>query len=761
MSPRGTSTDDSGVANTKESVSPGYGRILSDSAQILANKTSLSATYNLAKIIGSPVAITTNNYLTRDCTGQEDCLIVTEDESIEPFYNSDARWAYGVYSPEFLQINSFYHINKMMNRFYGNLKTILDSEVVIPYLDPTDPSSPYATSIPQDLFSKKANVQPDMSLTAYADCDLEDNAYFDATRNVLCFGHDAAYTEKLKMAQDPTLIYHEYGHNLVDIMMNMRNAAYHYDNYPGTTHTTRSRLGYLTYDEAGSMNEGIADFFSYYMNQRTHFGEWALGTTLGADRPMREDDDMHEDKLSADELGRLAFPDYITYVPKDGDTVLEDVHNAGMIMSHYLTALTEDLQSKCNLTKSKAQLGVAHVLNEVLSELGDLSSRGNDFVTGTDYSVNMNPDLSKIWLQANNPITYRRMSQYFAKYLYRIFVTNNSGMCPAGEYSKDDIETLLDQYGLLLFRSYNDNGNGGDLAWAGGVTLVDTLNRKKSELISKSLLKIDSRTGQTAFTIFDKQSVIASIMESFISSGTVSADDISSLTPSSYGYNNGNGKVSPGEIVGFYLNLYNNSNSTIAGARVLATDWAHMENNKPCSNLSDSYPTTTQGGYACSTLTSSNFDDTDRYHPVCMIEYSDGSSTQILSQSEYFKKMKLENGLLEKDCLDSTNTKTCMIRALRGADYSFLSKLDAKSNWQDTVTSNGTSSTFKSGNLIFFEVNKNIPFGTNVICRLRTTFTNCDDCYHDSADGNDDYEDWKYGGSEPFNIYNLKFQISD
>jgi hypothetical protein len=376
----------------------------------------------------------------------------------------------------------------------------------------------------------------------------------------------------------------------------------------------------------------------------------------------------------------------------------------------------------------------------------------------------MNRDLALEWLRGVNPITYRKMAQRFAKYL-KWMVVDNSQTCPAGNYTKDDIEKTLDMYGLLLFKTYNENGDGDTPSGTDyNLTQVNSINRKRSEMIAKNLLKKDTRTEYVTMTIFDSQSDMRSVIN-----GTNLLVSLSNLTDPDLAYNNGNSKVSPGEVVGVYINLYNNSNSIIANPRLLATDWSHMKNDKPCSDLSDNFPSIDQGGVVCDDpddpndgLTKDNFDDDDKRHPVCMIEYNDGTSTQLLSQREYFKKMKLETGIRETDCLDSDNTKTCFIRALPGLDVASYSQINPRSNWLETIKNEDGSADFKPGNIIFFEVNKNLRLGTNIICRLRTTFTNCDDCYHnpDHAMG-DDFEDWEYSGERPFNIINLLLQVQD
>ena len=57
-------------------------------------------------------------------------------------------------------------------------------------------------------------------------------------------------------------------------------------------HPYQSDLGSISYDEAGAINEGIADYFSYYINSRSKIGEWGLGRFLKAARPLSEDDSL-------------------------------------------------------------------------------------------------------------------------------------------------------------------------------------------------------------------------------------------------------------------------------------------------------------------------------------------------------------------------------------------------------------------------------------------------------------------------------------
>lgn len=771
-SPNTKRSDSSGISNTKSSVNAGYGRILQDNPIILSGNSNLDEDVNLAKLLKSNQDfITFNTQLKEPCILITDCIQVTEDYNIEPFTNSDNRWAFTPTTTEFLQVNTFGHINKITDAFHNNLLNHYNN-IATPTIDPSLATSNYPTSLPISLFNSKGHWNPMRPLIAYADCDLSNNASFSPSTFELCMGYDLVFKDQVKFAQDNTVIYHEVGHGFVDIMMNMRNTA----EYARTLadpllddFVIRSDLGYGTYDEAGSINEGLADYFSYYVNQRPHMGEWALGRFNNASRPLKEDDSIHASGIAVDENSRLSYPTYLAYNPNNATLPSEDIHYAGQIFSHYLVALTEDIQSQCSISKANAIKAVSYVLTETLAELGDLTAKGNDFHSGT--AINLNQDKSQVWISSVNPITYRKISQYMGKYLLNVVVNSTTGICSANAvsptpsplpYSKDDVESLLDQYGLLLFRTYNDNGNGKsgeEYSFSPSATAVDTLNRKRTELLSKSQLTLETRSDFNSFDIIDNQATLKSIIDSYLLQGKITG--LSELTDSDLGFNNGNGKASPGEVVGIFVNLYNNSNSIMGGARVTAADWSHMENDQPCSNLSDAFPTTSQGGTACTTVTDANFDDSARYHPVCMMEYNDGSSTKILSQKEFFNQLKTDAGLLEKDCLDPNDTKTCMVRALQGAETQTVSMIKPKANWTETISKADGSPSFSAGNFMYFEINKNIPIGTKVTCRLRASYTNCDDCHHDSSNGYDDFRDWEYATEKPFNIINITFQVAD
>ena len=92
-------------------------------------------------------------------------------------------------------------------------------------------------------------------------------------------------------------------------------------------------------------------------------------------------------------------------------------------------------------------------------------------------------------------------------------------------------------------------------------------------MVSKDLIKLDERTGKAKYFIFDKGSDIRTIVEALLSRGQIR--ELSDQTDPSLSYNNGNGEISPGEVVGISLNIYNDSNTAIGGVQVLANDWDH------------------------------------------------------------------------------------------------------------------------------------------------------------------------------------------
>lgn len=758
------------TASTTGTVSAiGQGYVLADNPIILSNNTTLSPDANLSKYL-SVATITTDSFLTgmNSCYGTKDvgyCFQVMANDTITtPLQTSTGKWAYSYNTTEFLQVNSQYHVSKILNKFFTdiNLGYSLNYSGNIALID---------TALPiQSDFKKndQYNLYITTPLSVYADCDVADNANFSSATNSLCFGYMSSHTN-MKWAQDSSAIYHETGHFLQYQMMNLRN--------PNASSGEKPvRMGNYFYDEAGSLGEGLSDFFSYYVNQRTHFAEWGAGRVLNASRPMSEDDSLHISSLAKESDKRLRYPDFLDYDPNNHTVPTEDIHLSGMIISHFLTAFTEDLVDKCGYSTKDAQSQVLILITETMAELGDLSSKGytkkgNKNVP--DGRINLDPLNAWEWVMKNNPVNYRSFPQTFAKNVLRTLGDATLLRCNGTIYTQDSLETLLDSYGLLNFRTYNENRNFSDPSSASlQNTAVTATNRNNTILIPKNYIQLDPTTGASTAYIIDNQATISAGITSLTKSGVIGT--LSDITPSDLGYNNGNGKVSPGEVVAIALNLYNNSNSTMGGVQILANDWKNLSvNGKPCIYTSAyandyNWTTTSEGGEPCGPdlkdeqsayRTAMSAASTDM-QPICVMQYSDSSSTKWVSQHTFRQKLALD----DTSCLSGKgNDKDCFIRAIKGADQANFSKLDPKENWFKTMQDPNSSTAYSLewGNVMLFEVSKHIPPGTIVDCRFRVRFTNCDDCYHDSTRKNYDYNDVEFNGPRPFKIIHLQMTITD
>ena len=720
-------------------VAIGQGRVLKDNPIVLSNNTSLSIDSDLNRLLGSAVAITTNPFLNGNpnCFGLETCFEIRNSrEAVSALQTTNGRWSYRAGTDEFLQVNTFYHINKMFDQFFLNLNQSLassyDSFSMLPSYDTAIPNT-----LKQEDGTFKLNSQ---MLLTFANCDVTDNAYYDQANESLCFGHSGENKE-LRWGHDSTIIYHEAGHFMQKLQLNLRN-----------TGNVNAQMSNNLNNEAGAIGEGLSDFYSYFINGRTHWGEWAAGHLNGS-RPLSEDDTLHAPGISKDEDGRLSYPQYLTYDPNYPTEPIEDIHMSGMIISHYLVALTQDLELKCSMTNLIARQYVMTMISETLAELGDLTTMGTQKNSKVG-KVNMNPAHSLLWFSTINPITYRSFTQTFAKNLLNTIGSSNLNRCNGGTYSKDNIETLIDNYGLLLFKTYNENRNHSITKNTG----IDNSNRKKSLLIKKSNLILDPTSGASSAFVIDNKDQIAAGIAQLQSTGMIGT--LSTLTPSDLGFNNNNSKVSPGEVVAIAINLYNNSNSTMGGIDILANDWDHVSKspltlNRPCQYGPDLWPLLTEGGVNCGDVTPTVPD----FSPVCFVQYNDLTSTNWISQKEFKSKVAIDSNL----CLDKNNDKDCFIRAIKGADKAHYSKLNPKSTWGQTMANpkTGTAYSLDWGNIILFEVSKNTPPGTVVSCRLRARFTNCDDCFHDSAANDNDFKDIDYNGPKPYKIIHLQIPITD
>ncbi len=369
------------------------------------------------------------------------------------------------------------------------------------------------------------------------------------------------------------------------------------------------------------------------------------------------------------------------------------------------------------------------------------------------------------------PINYRSFFQTFSKYFLQTVGNSSFGMCNGLAYDRDEYEKLLDRYGLLLFRTYNEDGNGYVSSTinghAGTHTAVTSTNRVNTVLIAKDMLKLDDRsTSATAFVI-DNQSDINAAIEAMILSGQITG--ISDQIDDNFAYNNGNAQISPGEVVGIALNVYNNSNSTMGGVQILANDWDHFQGGKPCNNLGDDFPLDSEG--AATVTTNTGCDYVTRYNgqssletneglaPVCFVEFNDSDATKWVNQNVF----RQEIGLAANKCLGGSDSlNDCFIRMIKGGDQAYFSKLAPKSTWSETLDNDTTGTpTFTTSNVLFMEVNESIPPGTTFNCRMRARFTNCSDCYHDSNYNGDDYLDYEFSGAAPFKLINFQFTVID
>ncbi len=725
----GSTTGNSNVGLTQ-------GKVLLDNPIILSKNPGLATTYDLNRLV-SVATITSDSFLRgggTSCYGLAYCFEVkATKDSVSALQTTNGKWGYDVQSKEFLQVNTFYHLNKMISQFLTNLGMSYGYSLVT-----------NDTAIPSTIFHvNDSTALHSTPLVAFADCDERNNSQYNQAYETLCLGYSGDKKE-LRWAHDSTIIYHETGHFLARLQMNFRNPD---------INIVKSQLGnYTLYNEAGAIGEGLSDYYSYYVNNRTHWGEWAAGK-LGASRPISESDPIHVAGLSESEDERLSYPQFLNYDPHNPTQPYEEIHIGGGVISHYLHALTKDIQTKCAMSSAESREFVTYILNESLAELGDLTSYGTERHGGAG-KVNLNQDttLSNLWLTLVNPINYRSFPQTIAKNLLNSIGDPLLARCNGTYYSQDNIESLLDSYGLLLFKTYNQHRN---LTSNVNVnTPINATNRKKSVLIAKNNLILDPTTGASSAFVIDNRDSMKKIIEDLSSAGSIKY-----ISPQvSTDYNNNNDKVSPGEIVGIALNMYNNSNSTMAGVQILANDWDQADSSgKPCRLSNDLWPLESEGAStdtaSCNTVTATNF------APVCFFQSNEANSTRWISQKEFKAKLELDSTL----CLDKDNDKDCFMRAIRGADQAIFSKINPKANWGTTFanTKTGAAAGLTLGNVILFEVSKHIPPGTIVDCRLRARFTNCEDCYHRSSTNLNDFLDVDYNGSVPFKIIHLQIPIID
>lgn len=642
---------------------------------------------------------------------------------------------------------------KVTDKFHTSLNSSFTSGLFI---------GGYQSAFPADMFTTPGNYShwdTDRPLLAYANCGEADKAYFSPSTFSLCFGHDSIETNVL-FAQDNTVIYHEMGHAFHKILLNVRNRD------DGTV-TPSAELGYLFYDEAGSIGEGLADFWSYTMNERSHFAEWGLGRFINQSRPMDEDDPLHAPGIAADSDSRLSYPAYLLYDPNFPDKPIEDVHYAGQIISHFMVALTKQMASECSWTTTNSVNAVNYLMYETFIELGDFTAKGSD--TSSNY-VNLNSTHARTWNSIANPVNYRKFTQVMSKYLLEIYGKAGRTSCNGTNLDKDSYEQLLDSYGLLLFKNYNEDGGSAVTGNTGTNTTITEANRVKTVMVTKDHLLLDPSQGASQAFIFDNRASLKVALSSLQSSGQIG--QLSNVMDDDLPFNNGNISISPGEFVGVALNLYNNSNTPMAGVQLLANDWDHGKDNKPCGTFEDQFPSSSEGAAdvtgetglnagECNYITRDNGDDAgESIEPICMVQVNDNNATKWAFQD----KLKEQIALGGANCLDgsSGNDKECFVRVVKGTDQATYSMLGPKTTWSKTVFPDGKDVKFNYNNLIFMEVSPWVPPGTTFNCRFRARFTNCEDCWSNPAnvDG-DDYRDFEFSGGDPFKIINFEFIVID
>lgn len=750
-----------GVNNTPSTVSPNYGRYFTDNIVGKTGASNFNDSTDLSRYLDPEQKfISSSNFLRHSCTQGsltvQNCIEVTKDENTSVTEFADRRFAYPMKTEEFLQIQTFANMRDITNRFFENLAFSYNLQFNI---------LGYRSAHPNDLYthSNYAFWNSGRTLKGYANCGVANNASYDPALSEVCMGHvEAPNKINVFMAEDPTITYHEMGHAFAKVLLNTRTIA-------NTSVEVKTDLGYLSYDEAGAIGEGLSDYYSYYVNQRTHFAEWGLGLFLNASRPLAENDSQHIGGLEETATGRLSYPQFLNYESNRPELIIEDVHNAGQIMSHYLVAMTKDIAQTCSFSTTTAQNYVIHAISEAFAEMGDQSSQGYD--GATESKVNLMSSQAAKWISTVTPINYRRFTQTFGRYILSTLSNIMYPVCNGTVYPQDNFEALTDSYGLLLFKTYNNDLNGITSGHSGSRTSVTSTNQVNSVLINKSFVKLEDRSGKSKAIIIDNRESVASTLQNLKDRGIIT--DASTLIDDQLRYNNNNGRISPGEIVGIIPALYNNSNTTMGGVQLLGNDWDHTKGGKPCNTFEDAWPSSSEGAAdltagegvqgGCNYITRYNgqnsvLEPNEYISPSCLVQITEDGVTKWATQSKLKTQLRLEDSL----CLNPDNHhRDCFIRFIPGGDHAYYSKIDSKKTWAETMTSGSQTPEFKSSNSLFMEVSPNIPPGTVFNCRLRARFTNCEDCWHDSTNGNDDYLDYEFSGDKPYKIIHFKFEVVD
>jgi len=334
---------------------------------------------------------------------------------------------------------------------------------------------------------------------------------------------------------------------------------------------------------------------------------------------------------------------------------------------------------------------------------------------------------------------------------------------------------------LLLFDTFNENGNNENNGRLNNTAelnhAVNPLNRLYTTLISKDLIILEPNPDQSKFFLLDRRTDILGAIEAMKQRGVIT--QISPEIPGELDFNNGNGQISPGEVVGIALNLYNDSNSPMGGIQVLANDWDHTKGTttpRPCNTFEDNFPLDSEGAASpdgagvptegdCGYVSRNNGNQNillpaepgENMHPVCFVQVTEDGATKWASQNA----LREERNLEVSSCLGNS-THDCYFRAIPGGDFAWYSKIEPKQNWGNSVSATGAQPSFTESNAMFFEVNKKTPPGTTFDCRFRVRFSNCKECFNDPLDSiGDDYLDYEYSGDRPFKIIHFQFTVID
>lgn len=777
----GSRNDTTDVAgNGSDSIStPGHGRPLKNNPQFILG-SDVSPPVDRRRLISRETTLITNNpRLQFDCAlpdpgavTQITTCMETRQTAISAYTpQRGGKWGYEPNSDEFLEISTFFNarisiedfLEKLINSRANSITSGDNANSPIP--------SSYETTVPNYWYSSDDGDTPRLKI--YSHCTRPNKPAFYSGSFEVCLGPaDNNGRDNFNYSEDLTIVQHEMGHVFSFTMFNARNIAA----APALTIDRRVEFGGDFYSEIDALSEGFSDWYSYTKTGRSSLFDWFGKLEPSVRRPVRENSSLHPNFVAEDSLSRVYYPEFLSFSVATPNENVEDSHLGGQILSHFLIHLEEEMKTVCGHNPKQARDAIFHIIQETLAELGDLTTEGIE--SSAVSRINMIQEVSDVWVKKNNPPNFRTFSQGFARHFLRNI--NGTGNCGNNIlFGKDRLEQILDDHGLLLFKTYNNDGNNAVAGHLGGNDPVSSLNRSNSELIPKAALKIDDRNGQPSngYYIIDDATVLTNIVSELVSGGKTLPTELGNPSLVSSTNSNSNSRVSPGEIIAVAVNLFNDSNIPMGGVQILANPWDHVKvdggETKMCNTFEDGFPSLSEGAASadpvtpvdgdCGFITRENGEKVTEVNetiaPVCFIQKRGSTQTEWVSQSE-FKEFK--NTVDSRCLMGGDNPDECFFRPIPGADVAWLSKLDPNSNWPETFDPAGAESpTFNAANVLLFEVSKELAPGTLVNCRIRTRFTNCDDCWHDEDNGDDDYLDFEYAGDKPFRIFNLQFIVLD